>query len=184
MIRRCLFALALSTAFGAITLQSHAQALPAATRGGLLQVGGTYTNANTDEFTQRITGFTAYATYDLTNHFGVEADLHFLDLITPHDFAENSYMIGPRYVYRHGRFEPYGKLLVGIGSTKAQSLYGNAPGTPGSYGAFAFGGGLDIHFSHHLQVRAIDYEYQMWPGFPPNGLTPTMISVGAAYRFH
>jgi hypothetical protein len=30
----------------------------------------------------------------------------------------------------------------------------------------------------------VDYEYQRWISFPPNGLSPWIVSIGAAYRFH
>jgi ATP-dependent DNA ligase len=34
-----------------------------------------------------------------------------------------------------------------------------------------------------ISVRA-ESEYQQWLSFPPNGLTPKIFSLGAAYRFH
>lgn len=44
------------------------------------------------------------------------------------------------------------------------------------------GGGVDIHVHKHVNVRA-EYEYQKWFGFPPHGLTPQMVTIGAAYHF-
>jgi opacity protein-like surface antigen len=52
-----------------------------------------------------------------------------------------------------------------------------------AYNIFAIGAGVDYHVLPGLNVRA-EYEYQQWLSFPPNGLTPKIFSVGAAYRFH
>jgi hypothetical protein len=30
----------------------------------------------------------------------------------------------------------------------------------------------------------VDYEYQRWLSFPPNGLSPWILGIGVAYRFH
>ena len=73
MKKLCLLAFASALLLFAGAAQSHAQALPVATRGGILQVGGGYSNANTDEFTKRITGVTGYATFDFTPHLGVRS---------------------------------------------------------------------------------------------------------------
>ncbi len=168
-----------------------AQDIPAATRGGILQVGGAFSIGKPDYFDNSITGITGYATFDLNQHLGAEVDIHILTLSTPRDIGEQSYMIGPRYVYRvHERYMPYGKVLFGIGKTIAEAPYiatvtNGKPsflGVPGTYGAYGFGGGLDINISRVLTVRAIDFEYQKWPGFPKNGLSPSIISFGVAYR--
>ncbi|MGI4829886.1 MAG: hypothetical protein ACRYFU_17075, partial [Janthinobacterium lividum] len=81
-----------------------------------------------------------------------------------------------------GRFLPYGKILVG-GASAAPN--GNYPllNAPASYPVVAIGGGLEIRCPRHLTVRAIDYEQQEWLEYHPNGLTPTVVSFGAAYRF-
>jgi opacity protein-like surface antigen len=47
---------------------------------------------------------------------------------------------------------------------------------------FAGGAGLDYRVLPYLNVRA-EFEYQKWMSFPPNGLTPSVITIGAAYHF-
>jgi len=183
MMKRCLLFLGSALALSTMTPNLHAQALPAASRGGLLQGGLAVTSVTPDETTKRIAGITGYATFDLTERFGVEADLHFTTLNTPQDFGENSYLVGARYVYRKKRYEPYAKVLIGIGTTVNQGTnYQTIPNTPGSFFIWGGGGGLDIRFAHHINVRAIDFELQQWPGFTPHGLSPTAISIGVAYR--
>jgi hypothetical protein len=70
-------------------------------------------------------GPTFYVTFDFTSHLGVEADAHIASVSAPADIGEDSYLIGPRYVIRHKRFEPYFKALFGIGVLSFQS--DNAP---------------------------------------------------------
>jgi hypothetical protein len=89
--------------------------------------------------------------------------------------------LGPRVIYPRGRFDLYGKALFGVGSLDIQETADNPQGGAGSYFAYAFGGGLDVLATKHLVVRAIDFEYQHWNY--QTGLTPTAITVGAAYRF-
>jgi hypothetical protein len=126
-----------------------------------------------------------YANYDVTEHLGATVEINFPTLNTPDDFLEKSYLVGLRYTYRINKFEPYGKILGGIGQTSSDYpvpwiIY---PGSYGTYGLYAFGGGIDYHLLNHVNIRAIDYEFQIWPGATPNGLKPQIISVGAAYRF-
>jgi hypothetical protein len=30
----------------------------------------------------------------------------------------------------------------------------------------------------------VEYEFQKWFGFPPNDLSPQVLGIGVAYRFH
>ena len=47
---------------------------------------------------------------------------------------------------------------------------------------YAPGVGIDIRIKSYLNVRC-DFEYQQWPSFPPSGLSPAVLSIGAAYHF-
>jgi len=168
----------------AMAASAEGQALPTATAAAQIQagLGGTY--AKTDYGDKPIKGVTGFADLDFpSKHFGIEADIHYVALATPIDIAENSYLIGPRFLIRKGRFTPYAKLLGGVGSFVVQESADNPNATTASYLAYAFGGGLDIDVTHHIVVRAIDFESQRWPNFGRDGLTPTVITVGVAYRF-
>ncbi|MEO8736051.1 MAG: hypothetical protein ABI380_05890, partial [Edaphobacter sp.] len=87
------------------------------------------------------------------------------------------------YKLHYGRFMPYAKALFGFGQFKFQypSQYPSA--ATYTYGVYAFGGGLDLRATRHINVRAFDFEYQKWPSFRQNGLTPIVMTVGAAYTF-
>jgi len=159
--------------------------MPTASRTGVLQAGFGVSNAQSDEFSARISGITGYATLDFKAHLGIEADIHMLNIITPNDFAERTYLGGVRYAWHRGRLTPYIKVLAGIGQTYIQQPSNvRAEGTPGTYTVFAGAGGLDIRLPHHINVRAIDFEYQMWQGFASSSLTPTLITCGVAYRIN
>jgi Outer membrane protein beta-barrel domain len=161
----------------------NAQASPTATRAAFIQVGAGVSVFQPDYNPGTIKGYSIYGTYDFTSHIGLEGDIHIVNVITPGDIAENSYLLGPRFVMARGRFHPYAKALAGIGVFTFQPVYVNSSSSSSSHKMYAFGGGLDVRVKRHWNVRAIDFEYQRWPGFDANGITPLGITVGAAYFF-
>src|ERR1700761_732411 len=184
MKKTCLLSLALSLV-ALLPSTLHAQATPAATRGGIVQVGGAYTISNEDQYQGKmLQGATVYGTFDLNNHLGVEGDLHLASVFKSYyQYKETSYDAGLRWTQRYRNFAPYAKALVGFGHSSANSTNQIVGGsTPGSYFLFGLGGGLDYSLSPKINIRAIDFEYQRWPNFPPNGLTPPLFSFGVAYR--
>lgn len=170
------FALVLS-----LTTSGGAQAMPTAVAKGALQIGGGYTIAKPDYGQMNIAGFSGFADFDFKSHVGLEGSVHYIAFVTPTDLAENTYMVGPRFFTHRGRLTPYGKVLFGIGDLVIQETQDNVGRSPGADLAYSFGGGLDIVATQHLIVRAIDFEYQHWNY--GNGLTPIVVTVGAAYRF-
>lgn len=161
---------------------AHAQAKPTATARGLLQAGFGYSIAAPDYGQDWIQGGSGFIDFDPTLHFGVEADIHYIALITPTDLAENTFEAGPRYVYHRGRFAPYAKFLLGRGDLVIQESQDNPGRYSGNYFMYSVGAGLDIEVNRHLIVRAGDFEYQRWPGLG-NGLSPAVFTAGVAYRF-
>lgn len=163
---------------------SHAQAVPTAARGGSLQLGAGYSFANPDYGQKKIQGFTIYGTYNFTRHWGIEGDIHHISVVTPLDIGEDSYLLGPRYSFHFGRFSPYAKGLLGLGQFKTDydpgSMKINRTYTLKMY---SLGGGVDMRATRHWNIRLADFEYQSWPGFAPNGLTPYVFTFGAAYSF-
>jgi opacity protein-like surface antigen len=159
----------------------HAQALPTAVAKGSFQVGGGFSYAHPDYTPKNIQGISVFGDFDFTRHIGVEADLHYITLITPGDLGETSYLAGPRFIYPKGRFKIYGKALFGTGTIVIQEVQDNPEGGAGTYFAYAIGGGLDIQVTNHIVVRAPDVEYQHWSF--QTGLTPTVLTIGAAFRF-
>jgi opacity protein-like surface antigen len=162
-----------------------AQATPAASRLGDLQVGGTYTYAHPDYGTTNLNGFGFYSDFDFRRHIGAEVDFHELnDYQGPTSLRiyERSYEAGGRYFWNFGRFKPYGKGLYGRGVLNFPLSGGIRPNL--AYNMLDMGAGVDIAVQRHINVRA-EYEYQKWfsgPGLS-KGLTPQLVTVGVAYHF-
>lgn len=184
MKKTCLLFLAL-TLVTSLPSALHGQATAAATRGGATQIGAGYTWSNEDQYPgKHLQGMTIYGTFDLNNHLGVEGDLHLASVFKSYfQYKETSYDAGLRWVEHYRKFAPYAKALVGFGHSSAvnsRQIVGGS--TPGSYFLYGLGGGLDYNVTDKMSIRCVDFEYQRWPNFPPNGLTPPLLTFGAAYR--
>ena len=154
-----------------------AQAVSTATRRADLQVGVGFVSDNSDYAPQRLNGYALYTTLDLTNHYGGEFVFHQANSGQDDHLYERSYEIGPRYHRDYGRFAPYIKAMYGRGVFNFPNNVANL-----AYNLFAGGVGVDVKILPYLNVRA-DYEYQDWLSFPPNGLSPQLITIGVAYHF-
>jgi len=159
----------------------HAQSLPTAEAKASLWIGGGLTYANPDYGQKPIEGVSGFADFDFGPHLGIEADIHYIALVTPLDLAENSYLVGPRLLLRRGRFTLYGKALAGYSDLVIQELQDNAGHAGGLYFAYAIDAGVDIRVTNRISVRAFDVESQRWPSYG-NGLSPTVVTIGAAYH--
>ncbi|WP_263368344.1 porin family protein [Edaphobacter bradus] len=160
---------------------SRAQATSAASRLVSIKIGAGWTIANPDYGQRKVQGLTIYGNLDFTRHWGIEGDIHRASMVTPTDIGVDSYLLGPRYAFHYGRFSPYAKVLLGVGRFKY--IFSNAPTATYTYKIYSLGGGLDYQATKHFSVRAFDFEYQKWPGYNSNGLTPLDYTFGAAYVF-
>ncbi len=180
MKKQCLCALAFTVAVAASTPRLFAQAVATAT-GNALAIGVSYQNIDPDYAQKRASGIGIFANYDFARYVGATAEINLQTAFSNVVFLEHTYFVGARGEYRRGRGMLYGKALIGGGTssnnTKAPLL--NAPGT---YPAFAIGGGYEYKLQNHFTIRAIDFERQEWLSYSPNHLTPYVFSFGAAYR--
>jgi hypothetical protein len=174
-------------------IRLHAQAEPTAYSDGDLQIGVLFAYGNSDYSNpnyhpSNFNGYGAYTTFD-KYHLGIEGVFHQVnDPVSANGVYERTYEIGPRYVLRHGRYNPYGKLMYGRGVFNYPTVPDDPTHKPGpaanlAYNLITIGGGLDYLFMPGLKMRA-DLEYQRWLGFPPSNLSPVILSIGVAYRFH
>jgi Outer membrane protein beta-barrel domain len=172
-------------------IRLHAQALPTATSAGVLQAGGEFNYANSDYVPQKIKGGGAYVGFDFKYHYGIEAEFHQINDSDPTtQIYERTYEIGPRYVLHFGRIEPFAKIMYGRGVFNYPEVPSLTPGGPPqgnaanlAYNIAAIGGGVDYRLTRSVNVR-VEYEFQKWFGFLPNDLSPQVLGIGAAYRFH
>jgi opacity protein-like surface antigen len=164
----------------------HAQAIPTATAAGSLQVGAMFNLANSDYAPERFKGYGFYATFDFRRHIGIEGEFHQIDdPVSSRGLYERTYEIGPRYVLHYRRFNPYAKGMYGRGVFNYPTLYEGTTALRANlaYNIAAAGVGVDYRVIRSVNVR-VEYEFQHWFSFPPNGLAPSVFSVGAAYHFH
>ena len=166
----------------------HAQATPTAETPGVLQIGAMFNIAAPDYRPQKFYGYGLYSTFDFKYHIGIEGEFHQInDTDSAEGIYERTYEIGPRYVLHHDRFDPYAKIMYGRGVFNYPSVpdeTGHVSKTANiAYNIAAIGAGLDYRVVPAMNVR-VNYEYQDWFSFPPNGLTPMILSVGVAYHFH
>lgn len=155
----------------------HTQAIPTADRVGVLQLGGGIVSADADAATARFKGIFVFADLDLTPHLGTEFELHQANTPNTDSVYERTYELGARYHRTYGRIEPYGKLMLGRGVYNYPNNVANL-----AYSLYAAGIGTDVRITHHVYARA-EYEYQHWINFAPGTLSPSVIAIGAAYRF-
>jgi len=157
------------------------QALPAGGV-GVWQVGAGFSVGPPDYTLPYIAGISAYASYDLDNHTGFLVEAHFMNLSTPQKIGESSYLAGARYGIMRYHFHIYLKGLIGIGRFTPKPGF-LPPTASGTYEAFAAGFGLEHRITEHLNWQIGDFEFQGWPAFPKNGLTPWIVTSGISYRF-
>lgn len=161
-------------------LLSSAQAqrtAPTAQRRAMLQVGGGFTLAQPDYSQPRFRGGSLYATLDFRPHLGVEFMVHQVNTPYTDRISERTYELGPRYVWHLSHVDPFIKVSYGRGVFNYPDDAANL-----AYNMVTLTGGVDVPVQRHITLRG-EYEYQRWFDFPPNGLTPHMVTVGAAYRF-
>ena len=155
---------------------SHAQAAYTANRPSQIQVGAGALILKPDYNLATLKGLSFWADYDFYKFIGVEATVHLGSIITPGDVAEDTYLIGPRFVYHKRRATGYGKLLIGRANIINQNT-----GASSSFNALGFGAGVEYKVTEHINVRPIDVEFQKWPDFQPHSLSPTALSFGVSY---
>lgn len=182
MMKHCFSALALTLVFASAAPHLSAQAVATAT-GNALAVGASYQNIDPDYGPKRASGIGIFADFDFAKYVGVTAEINLQTAFSNVVFLEHSYLFGARGEYHRGRLMGYGKLLGGVASSSNNSGGPTLINAPGSYPAFAIGGGLEARLEHHTTIRILDFEQQQWMAYHPNGLTPRIFSIGAAYRF-
>jgi len=157
-----------------------AQGMPTASRIGDLQIGGGFIfgKSNYNFQPSNLVGGTAYASFDVRPHLGLELDFHQSHPTSDSTVYERTYEVGPRIYLDHERIAPYAKILYGRGIYNFHNTVANL-----AYNMYTFGGGADFAITRSLNLRA-DYEYQNWVGFPLGTLHPSVGTIGIAFHFH
>jgi len=156
---------------------AFAQALPTGSGpGAYVIVGGTFSAFQADYGNRTITGASVYGDANLTWRYGIEVEARRMDYP---GFGErqSTLLAGPRWSLRPKGFVPYAKILVGGGRFDFPFNYGT-----GNYFVVAPGAGVDLRLGHRIQLRLVDYEYQLWPGFTFGSIHPYGVSAGISYQ--
>lgn len=159
-----------------LVASSPAQAIFAGTETARIQAGAGGMYLNTDYSGFKNDGLAFWGDYDFNGFIGLEADAHLGGLIAPGDIGENSYLVGPRLMYRRRRATGYGKLMVGRATITDQALNQSS-----SFNVYAYGGGLEYKVSRKWNVRVVDVELQRWPNFRPSAISPLSLTIGLSY---
>jgi hypothetical protein len=170
-------AIAFVSLLGAATIL-HAQSEPTAVKRLDLKVGGSFATANSD-YGGRYSGGAAYINADFLPYLGVEGEFHFVK--DSANLYEKTYEVGGRYYRTYRKFVPYAKVMYGRGIFNFPALPdGFRPNL--AYNLAAVGIGVDYKVKRYLYVRG-DWEYQNWFGFQNSSLSPSILTIGAAYHF-
>jgi hypothetical protein len=158
--------------------EAHAQAVPTASGpGSYISLGLAASGFQQDYGQHYIGGETLYVDANISRRIGAEFEARRLNFHTSEDVKENTYLGGVKISTNPRRLRPYVKLLAGRGTLDFPFHYAQ-----GSYFVIAPAAGLDWHFANsRWAVRAIDFQYQIWPQFTFGELHPYGISAGVSY---
>jgi hypothetical protein len=176
--RRILLVLSLFAISGA----AYGQALPTADRTFQFQLGLAVSLGSPDYGDQNIEGVSLFGDLDYGAHWGLDGEIHDLTINTPQDIGESSALLNIRYKLNYGKVHPH--VRVGAGIAYLDFDKGFYPANSSErHGIYDIGMGLDYYATRKMHIRVIDFEYQDWKNYPPNGLNPYILSIGAAYNF-
>jgi hypothetical protein len=100
-------------------------------------------------------GFNGTFAYNATDNFAAVADLRSFSTSNIADTGQNlrltTFLAGPRFALRGGRFAPFAQALVGIGHGSSNFSLAN-----GSAWAASFGGGVDVPIKSVVSWRVIE----------------------------
>lgn len=174
------FALFLAILAAAL-LPACAQVVPSATGSRAKLVVGAFASAGQPDYAGGNTaspspsylyGMGGFVDYRMSRWVQLEAEGRWMIWNQYLNINESSYSVGLRDPIRtFGRITPYGKALAGIGG--GSFLTGHA-------GMYSLGGGVDYRLNKRFNIRAFDFEYQMWKVTPT--LHPYVASAGISYR--
>ena len=165
---------------------AQAQATPAAVEHGDLKVGAGLVLAHPDYSPQNEAGFAVFGDFDFLDHLGADVQVHRVGGAPDSSVHETTYEAGVRFLWT---FNPY---LPGLGRRQVTPFvrgaagvgtfyFKNSSGQNATYGIYGAGGGLDYNLVRKVDAR-VEYEYQRWASFTPNGLQPNLLTIGLTYR--
>jgi hypothetical protein len=174
-----LYVLAIILLLGTGSASMKSQVAPSALKGSFsLTAGGMVSAFKPDYVPYKLGGIGAYVDVNLFHGIGIEAEGRWQRFNEFESIHQDNYLIGPRIKVLHfWKARPYVKVLGGFSNMNFNFNEGT-----GRFTTIAGGGGVDLQLTRRWSVRAIDAEYQVWPSFLGNTLTPYGLSAGIGYR--
>jgi len=176
--RRAVFMVIFLSACLGFARKASAQVVFAGDEGGLtLTAGATASGYEVQYGEQKLLGVAAVVDVDTRRRFGVEGEARWLMFHETNQLHATTWMAGPRYHFTRGKFQFYGKGLVGVGQFYFPYKYAQ-----GNYLVVAPGGGVDYRWTRRVSFRLADVEYQFWPQFTFGSMTSYGVSAGVRYH--
>ena len=155
---------------------AFAQVAEPANSGGVsVSVGGGITGSWLQYGQRKEFGFMSFLDTDSKSRLGIETEARWLEFNKTADTHVDTYLAGIRYHFNANRWQPYLKLLTGVGEFTFPYDYAH-----GRYFVSAAGVGTDYRLTRRWGLR-LDGEYQRWPQFTFGSISSTSIVVGARY---
>jgi opacity protein-like surface antigen len=124
-----------------------------------LEYSWLHVNSANYDFQRTGNGGSGYFEYNINSLIGLVADFGgYANTRTGINDKALTYLFGPRFTWRHSRFNPYVQFL--FGGAYAWSGPTNAGEKQNAF-ATAAGGGLDINVTEHFSIKPIQVEYLM-----------------------
>ncbi len=143
----------------------------------LLWAGGGVSGYSLGYGDRKLLGITAVIDADSIRHFGIEGECRWLEYHQEANVHVETCLIGPRYHFNAGRFQPYAKGVVGFGNFNFPN--GNAFGR---YLVIGPGAGVDYRLGSRWSFRVVDFEYLIWPKFSFGAISSVGVTTGIRYR--
>jgi hypothetical protein len=126
---------------------------------------------------QKLLGITGFVDADSIRRFGIEGEGRWLEYHQFQNVHVETYMVGPRYHFNVGRFQPYVKALAGAGEFHYTQNFATDSDL-----VVAPGAGVDYRLSRRWSIRIADAEVQYWPQFHYGAMTSVGVTTGIRYR--
>lgn len=156
---------------------ASAQVVYSGDKGGLaVSAGASASGFQVQYGQQKLLGFSGVVDIDTRRRFGLEGEGRWLMFHNPNQIESKTYMGGARYHYAFGKYQVYGKGLVGVGQfTFPYNL------AHGNYLVIAPGAGVDYRWTRRISFR-VNVEYQIWPQFTFGSMDAIGGDVGIQYH--
>ena len=170
--------LILAAAVLCLARTAESQVVFSGDKGGITLTAGVTASGYAVQYgQQKLLGITGVVDLDTRRRIGIEAEGRWLMFHETNQLHATEWLAGPRYHHSWGKFQVYGKGMVGIGQFNFPYNYAK-----GTYLVIAPGGGVDYRWTRRMTLCLADAEYQFWPQFTFGSMKSYGVSAGVRYH--